>query len=95
VRPTCQRAEERERIPVRGGVFLGCGLVLLLGRKGSLGPFSIFIFFSSFLFLISYFLYRFCTNAPNQIKPLSGILQNSQQGFKPIGSKFLETKQDF
>jgi hypothetical protein len=69
-------------VPVQGGVLLGHGLILAVGRKGSRGPFS--YFFSSlllFFFYFSYFFHRFCKNAPNQFKPLSEILQNSQQGF--------------
>jgi hypothetical protein len=66
------------------------------GPKGF--PGSIFIFFSSlllFLFYFSYFFHRFCKNAPNQFKPLLETSQDSQQGFKPIGNKFSESKQDF
>jgi hypothetical protein len=61
-------------------------------------PRGLFMFFSSlllFFFYFSYFFHRFCKNAPNQFKPLSKNLQNSQQGFKPIGNKFLKPKQDF
>jgi hypothetical protein len=68
------------------------------GRGLERFPGSIFIFFSSlllFFFYFSYFLHRFCKNAPNHFKPLSEILQNSLQGFKPIGNKFSELKQDF
>jgi hypothetical protein len=36
-----------------------------------LGPFYIFISFSSFPFLFSYSIYRFCKTPSNQTKPLS------------------------
>jgi hypothetical protein len=45
-----------------------------LGRGVPRGPFSIFILFSSFLFLFSYFLHRFCILNPNKVKPLSKFL---------------------
>jgi hypothetical protein len=35
--------------------------------------FHIFLFFTSFLFLISYSFHRFCKNAPNQFKSLSEL----------------------
>jgi hypothetical protein len=72
------------------------GSFLLWAETFSPGPFSYFsllYFFSFSIFLISFI--DFAKNAPNQIKPLSEILQNSQQGFKPIGNKFSEPKQDF
>jgi hypothetical protein len=62
----------REKIRDTGSVsFLGCGLLLLTGPNRSLRPFSIFHFFSSFLFLFSYFLSRICILNPNQAKPIS------------------------
>jgi hypothetical protein len=39
-----------------GGALLGRGLLSLLGRKGFLGLFSYFLFFSSFSFSIFLFL---------------------------------------
>jgi hypothetical protein len=46
------------------------------------GALFLFLFLLSlFPFLFSCFFYIFCKNASNQIKPISKILQNSQQGF--------------
>jgi hypothetical protein len=52
----CQWEEERKRVPVRGGVLLGRGLILAVGWNGSRGPVSYFsllyfFFFSVFLIL--------------------------------------------
>jgi hypothetical protein len=63
--------------------------------KGFPGALLFIFFLSSFSFLFSYFFQRFCKNAPNHFKPLSEILQNSLQGFKPVGNRFSESKPDF
>jgi predicted PurR-regulated permease PerM len=59
---------------------------------------ALFLFLFSFLlffFVFPYFFCISCKNVSNQIKPVSKILQNSQQGFKPIGNILSEPKQDF
>jgi hypothetical protein len=95
VGPTHQRGKERTGGTALG-LILGRGWLLELGRKASLGSFSYFSLLCFFYFFyFSYFFHRFCKNAPNQFKPLSEILQKSLQGFKSVGNKFLESKQDF
>jgi hypothetical protein len=49
------------------------GPFLVLGRKGSRGPISYFSFSSSFLFLFSYFLHRFCILNSNDFKPIAKV----------------------
>jgi hypothetical protein len=44
------------RVPVRGGGFLGRGLVSEAGPNGSPGPFILFRFLFSFSFSILFFL---------------------------------------
>jgi hypothetical protein len=56
VGPAVDERGRGEGVPVRGS-FLGRGLVSVLGRIGSPWPSSIFIFFSSFLFMFSYLLH--------------------------------------
>jgi hypothetical protein len=51
-------------VPFREGARVGRGPLLLLGRRGSPGPFLFFLFFS-FHFLFSDFLHTFCILAPN------------------------------
>jgi hypothetical protein len=53
--PPVIRGREEEAVPVRGENFLGDWPVSCLGRFRSPGPFFIFIFFSSFPFLIFLF----------------------------------------
>jgi hypothetical protein len=48
--------EREEGCTGSGKSFLGCGLDLELGQIAPPGPISIFIFFSSFLFLFYLFL---------------------------------------
>jgi hypothetical protein len=70
--PVVGEGEERKRVTVRV-LMMGRGLVSLLGRKSSPGSISIFILFSSFPFLFSYFFCIFCKNASIRFKPLSEI----------------------
>jgi hypothetical protein len=42
-------------------------------RVGPVGLSSLFFVLNLFLFLISYFLHRFCITASNQIKPISNL----------------------
>jgi hypothetical protein len=66
---------KREGCTGSGFSFLGCGLVPLLGRKGSRGPVSYFYFFSSFFFFcFLYFFCIFCIHYPNKVKPISKFL---------------------
>jgi hypothetical protein len=52
---------ERRAVPIREEGFLGRGLILSVGPKGSPGPFFyIFIFFSSFPF---FFDFRFVSKS--------------------------------
>jgi hypothetical protein len=51
--PLSASEREREAVPFRVCTLLGFGAILRLGRIGAPWPFSIFISFSSFPFLIS------------------------------------------
>jgi hypothetical protein len=76
--------------------MLGRDWLLELGRMASRGPFSyFFLFFTSFLFLKSYFFHRFCKKALNQFKPLSELFTESLQGFKSVGKQGFQIKTRF
>jgi hypothetical protein len=92
--PTRQRGE-REIKDTVSVYLLGRGWFPFWARIHPRGPFYFYFSFLLFLFCFSYFFCIFCKNVSNQFKPVSKILQNSQQGFKPIGDILSEPKQDF
>jgi hypothetical protein len=96
VGPTWQRGERGQRVPVWGGALLGRGLVLVVGWNGSRGPvsyFSLLCFFSFSIFPISFTDFAKCFKTIQTT--FREFLQKSLQGFKSVGNKFSESKQDF
>jgi hypothetical protein len=74
--PPGSEREERKRVTVRV-CFPGLRAGSSSGPKGFPEvQFHIFIFFSSFLFLISYFLYRFCILNSIDFKPVAKVFKN-------------------
>jgi hypothetical protein len=93
----------RERGRGRGaglpGWLLPCWAGLGPGHGPSWAAGFLFLYFfcavSISYFVFSYSTYRFCKTPSNEFKPLSEVLQNSRQGFKPTTNMFSDPKQDF
>jgi hypothetical protein len=77
---TWQRGKEREGVPVRVLVLLGCGLLLELGQIVSPGSNFIFISFSSFPFSVFFVSFKHFSNLnpinSNQLCKVSKIQNN-------------------
>jgi hypothetical protein len=73
VRARVSARERGGRVPFRAETVLGRGRFSGWAEMAPLSPFSIFFVLSSFLFLFSYFLYNFCINSSNNVKPISNL----------------------
>jgi hypothetical protein len=74
VGPTCRRAEEKGRIPLRvliPGWAVGWFLRWAKRVPGVLFPFLFCLLL--FFFCFSYFLYNFCINSSNNVNPISNL----------------------
>jgi hypothetical protein len=65
--------ERGGRVPFRAEAVLGRGRFSGWAEMAPLSPFLFFFVLSSFLFLFSYFLYNFCINSSNNVKPISNL----------------------
>jgi hypothetical protein len=74
VGPACQRGAEPASVPFQGDGVLGRGLLWRLGRIVPLRPFSLFLFFSFFFFLISILIKILCNFDSNQFKQIPILL---------------------
>jgi hypothetical protein len=74
---TVSGEEERKRVPVRGGVLLGRGLVLAMGWNASQGPFSYFsllyFFFFSVFLILSQILQKCSKSIKTTFRDFTGI----------------------
>jgi hypothetical protein len=71
--PMLLAREGEKMVPIREMSRWATGSFSDLGRNGSRGPISYFSFSSSFSFLFSYFLHRFCILNSNDFKPKAKV----------------------
>jgi hypothetical protein len=79
---TCQREERGGSVPLQERARVGRGLVLRLGRNGSLRPFLNFPFIPSFSFSVLKIFYHFLQNSFKITQTKSGnFLKKTTQLF--------------